>query len=459
MTGVDAPAAVDQVAKRQGEASIEQADAEQVQADAVQVGGWRAEFVFALLLFMGAVVALWFTWPEPSFLEAGRWQQVLFFLFFSLFTISIGFPHPVLGHVSFDRVAQVSSILVLGPVDAAWVALLTSLVYPLHRLRQGVPPRQVIDAALTNSGLMALVVLGSGWLYVWLGGPVPLATLDLRSVAPVLLLIVVMQVLNELGMAGVYLCRRKNPLHVISVFETLTELVSGLIAALVAIVYTSLEMPVFVLLLVILSAGMLGLKQFAEMRLRLEQLVEARTVALQDKTDQLEQMATRDMLTGLRNRRYAEEFLEREVGLAHRSDRELSVALADIDHFKQINDGYSHAVGDRVLQKVSRIFDERVRSTDLIARYGGEEFLFCFIGCGEDMAGQVCEDLRRMIDAADWSDIAPGLHVTVSIGVVGQTAGVTAESMAATADARLYRAKHMGRNLVVAETTVTNPSL
>jgi diguanylate cyclase (GGDEF)-like protein len=170
-------------------------------------------------------------------------------------------------------------------------------------------------------------------------------------------------------------------------------------------------------------------------------------------------MATRDMLTELRNRRYAQEFIEREVGLAVRGGRELSVALADIDHFKQINDGYSHAVGDKVLQGVARIFGDRVRRTDLIARYGGEEFLFCFIGAGENLAAQVCEDLRRLVEAADWSNVAPGLHVTVSIGVVGQTAGVTAESMTATADARLYRAKHMGRNLVVAEATVTKPSL
>jgi diguanylate cyclase (GGDEF)-like protein len=444
---------------RPGPGGVPGAAHEPAREVAVQAGGGRAEFVFALLLFAGALAALWQTWPEATFFQAGRWQEVFFFLLFSLFTISIGFPHPVIGHVSFDRVAQVSSILVLGPVDAAWVALLTSLVYPLHRLRQGVPLRQVVDAALTNSGLMALVVLGSGWMYASFGGPIPLTTLAPQEVALLLLLIFVMQVLNELGMAGIYLCRRKNPFQVISAFETLTELVSGLIAVLVAIVYTSMDKPVFVLLLVVLSAGMLGLKQFAEMRRQLENLVEARTVALREKTEQLEHMATRDMLTGLRNRRYAQEFIEREVGLAHRGGRELSVALADIDHFKQINDGYSHAVGDSVLQKVAKVFGDRVRSTDLIARYGGEEFIFCFIGCGEDMAGQVCEDLRRLVEATDWSDVAPGLHVTISVGVIGQTVGVTAESLTATADARLYRAKHMGRNLVVAEATVTRSSL
>ena len=457
MAGAAIQAAGGGATNGQGGQAMDQAVADKAAAGGP--AGWNAEFAFALLLFTGATVALWATWPEASLLEAGRWPQGLFFLVFSLFTISIGFPHPVLGHVSFDRVAQVSSILVLGPVDAAWIALLTSLVYPWHRLRQGVPLRQVVDASLTNSGLMASVVLGSGWLYASLGGSVPLSVLDAQSVALLLLLILAMQVLNELGMAGIYLCRGKNPFQVISAFETLTELVSGLIAVLVAIVYTNLDRPAFVLLLLVLSAGMLGLKQFAEMRRRLEQLVEARTVALREKTEQLEQMATRDMLTGLRNRRFAEEFIEREIGLAHRDNRELSVALADIDHFKQINDGYSHAVGDKVLQRVARIFADRVRATDLIAGYGGEEFMFRFIGTAEDMAAQVCEDLRRMVEAEDWSDVAPGLHVTISVGVIGQTAAVTAESMAAAADARLYRAKHMGRNLVVAEATVTKPSL
>ena len=180
---------------------------------------------------------------------------------------------------------------------------------------------------------------------------------------------------------------------------------SGLTAILVAIVYTRMEIEVFVLLLAVIAAGMLGLKQFADMRRHLEQLVETRTEALKDKSEQLEQLATRDTLTGLRNRRFAEEFLQRELDLAQRYGQDLSVALADIDHFKDINDGYSHATGDQVLQHIGRIFDERIRSTDLIARYGGEEFLFCFVGTAEPLAAQVCEDLRRAVEAHDWSEI------------------------------------------------------
>jgi len=288
---------------------------------------------------------------------------------------------------------------------------------------------------------------------------VPLRSIDLRTFVLLIGLILAMQFFNELGMACIYYFRSRSPLQVISLFETLTELLSGLTAILVAIVYTRMELEVFVLLLLVIAAGMLALKQFADMRRQLEQLVETRTEALKEKSEQLEQLATRDTLTGLRNRRFAEEFLGNKLDEAQRYGQELTVALADIDHFKQINDGYSHATGDKVLQEIGRIFDERIRGTDLIARYGGEEFLFCFTGTGEDMAAQVCEDLRRTIEAHDWSRVAPGLAVTISVGVIGRSSGSGVQDIVAAADARLYRAKHMGRNLVVAESTVTQPAL
>ena len=419
----------------------------------------RPDFLFGVVLFAAAAVALAVVSPGHGPHGIGEWTQAAFFVAFSLFTISIGYPHPTFGHVSFDRVAQVSSVLVLGAVEAAWIAGLTSLLFPLLRLRHGVARSQVVDASITNAGLMTLAVLGSGLLYERLGGQVPLSSLGLVDLGLTLLLILVMQVINELFMVVIYLFRAKRPGEVVSLFETATELVSGLIAVLVAIVYTRMETSVFVLLLAVLAAGMVGLKQFADMRRQLEQLVAARTEALREKSAELEEMAIRDVLTGLRNRRAAEDFLQAAVDEARRYGRELSVALADIDHFKQINDGHSHAVGDAVLQQVGRIFDDRVRSTDLIARYGGEEFLFCFTGTGEDLAGQVCEDLRRAVEAFDWSTVSPGLAVTVSMGVKGLVPGSRPDDFVAAADARLYRAKHMGRNVVVAEGTVTRPSL
>ncbi len=294
-----------------------------IDTPAAEDAAWyrRADFLFGLVLFAAAVAALAVLSPGNGLHGLADWTRAAFFLAFSLFTISIGYPHPAFGHVSFDRVAQVSSILVLGAVEAGWIACLTSLLYPLHRLRRGVPREQVIDASITNAGLMTLVVLGAGLLYERLGGPVPLRSLDLMNFGLALLLIVVMQVINELGMVGIYYFRSKRPGQVISLFETMTELVSGLIAVLVAIVYTQMETSVFVLLLAVLAMGMLGLKQFADMRRHLEQLVEARTEALQEKTEQLEEMAIRDVLTGLRNRRAAEDFLQAALDEARRYGR------------------------------------------------------------------------------------------------------------------------------------------
>jgi diguanylate cyclase (GGDEF)-like protein len=90
--------------------------------------------------------------------------------------------------------------------------------------------------------------------------------------------------------------------------------------------------------------------------------------------------------------------------------------------------------------------------------YQRPEFLFYFTGTGENLAAQVCEDLRRAVEDADWSAVSPGLAVTVSMGLTGRAPGSSVESLVAAAGDRLYRAKQMGRNRVVAETTVTYPS-
>ena len=124
-----------------------------------------------------------------------RQSAALFFLLLGLFSIATGFPHPVFGHVSFDRVAQVMSVLILGPVDAAWIAGVASFLYPWHRLWRGVPSRRVALAALHNSGLMIFMVLGAGLLYQYLGGAFPPGTLDLGT--GVLLLVLVKQPWNR----------------------------------------------------------------------------------------------------------------------------------------------------------------------------------------------------------------------------------------------------------------------
>lgn len=406
------------------------------------------ELTYGVVLFAAALAALSAAWPAST-LQANDWHVALFVLAFGLFTISIGYEHPHLGYVSFDRVAQVSSILVLGPVDAAWVNGLASLLYPWHRLRRGVPLRAVVNASLMNSGLMSLMILGGGLLYQGLGGPVPLAALEPQAFAAVLVLLVVMQLINEGGMLVLARIRGRSARDSLSLFDTATELTAGLIAVLVAIVWTRMELGVFLLLMAVLSAGMLALKRFAEMRQRLERLVGERTAALQDKTRQLERLASLDTLTGLHNRRHADAFLDLALESAARESVAFSVALADVDHFKQINDGHSHAVGDRVLECVARILGDRVRETDLVARYGGEEFLFCLLGMDETRAARFCEELRHAVESHAWAELSPGLQVTLSIGLAARRDEATVGDLLQRADACLYRAKDLGRNRVV----------
>jgi diguanylate cyclase (GGDEF)-like protein len=413
------------------------------------------ESLYGGLLFVGALTAVAFALPGSS-VAPHHWPVLAFFLLFGLFTIAIGYAHPVFGHVSFDRVAQVSSILVLGPVDAALVNGLASLLYPWHRLRKGIPLPSVALAALTNAGLMTLMVLGAGLMYVAIGGQVPLEQLGAGPFGAIVLMLLAMQVINEFGMMILARVRTQSVQYSLSLDDTATEMSAGLAAVLVAIVWNRMEWQVLLLLLAVLVAGMLALKRFAEMRLRLERLVDERTEALQEKTQQLELLVARDTLTGLYNRRHADQFLLRETAAMQGERRAIAVALADIDHFKQINDEHSHRVGDQVLEQVGRIFAAQVRVGDLVARYGGEEFLFCFIDVGESEAARLCEDLRRAVEREDWSALAPGLEVTMSIGLASCEADPAATELVDRADACLYRAKRLGRNRV--ETVSIDPN-
>lgn len=415
----------------------------------------RADFVYSCLLLVAAIAILWQAGAAGSFLSGEfAWKSAVFFFAYALFTITMGYPHPSFGHVSFDRAAQVASILVLGPVDAALINGLASLIYPWHRLRYGVPIETVMTASFNNAGMMSLVILGCGSLYVYLGGPVPLQQVDLESAGLVLLLLLSMQLTNDLAMLAIVYLRKGDLTRLLNVFTTAVELVSGLIAVVVAISFVVMEQSAFILLLVVLSIGMLVLKRYAEMRHKLERLVEERTDELRRKSLELERQATHDKLTGLFNRRYADDYLMREIENSKRHGREFTIALADIDHFKQINDRFSHAAGDEVLRRVARILVNRCRKTDVVARYGGEEFLLCFPETSSDFAEQICGQIRAAIERADWSSIAAlvgdDFHITISFGIAEVAADSRRTTILGAADSRLYQAKHAGRNRVVA---------
>jgi diguanylate cyclase (GGDEF)-like protein len=411
---------------------------------------WRGDFFYATGLFVAGIAAIIAVVPKAGILSGNySWDTALFFLLFGIFTITMGYARPGFGHVSFDRVAQVSSILVLGPVDAAWINGLASAIYPLHRVWRGVPAYEVVTASMHNAGMMMLIILSCGSLYVYLGGPVPLIELDLRVGGLLLLLMLSMQGLNDAVMAGMMFLRNAESANLVSVFSVGVELASVPLAIIVAIVFASMGLPVFILLLFTMSLGMLVLKQFAEMRNRLETLVDERTEELRIKSEELERQATQDTLTGLVNRRFVDDFLQREIENSKRYDRPLTIALADIDHFKRVNDSHSHLIGDQVLRRISNILVNRCRKTDVVARYGGEEFLLCFPDTSAEFAEQICSQIRTAVEKTDWSDIGEGIRLTISFGIAEVGSDSRRTTILSDADTRLYQAKHKGRNRIV----------
>jgi diguanylate cyclase (GGDEF)-like protein len=342
------------------------------------------------------------------------------------------------------------SVLVLGPVDAAWVNGLASLIYPWQRLRLGVSLRLVVTASLHNAGLMMFVILGSGLLYESIGGAIPVSNLNVGAAVVLLALVIGMQVINDVGMMLMLYMRDTDPRLVFNRFTAVVEYVSGAAGIVLAVAFTNQTPVFFVLLLTVLAAGMLVIMKYALMRVRLERLVDERTEELRVQAEEFERQATHDKLTGLPNRRHADNYLQQQVELSQRINRTGALALADVDHFKRINDSYSHAIGDQVLERVATILREGCRKTDFVARYGGEEFLLFFPETGVDRAVQVCSELRHAVQDADWSDIAPNFDVTISLGLAEMKDASHCRAILDEADTRLYRAKREGRNRVIA---------
>jgi len=157
----------------------------------------------------------------------------------------------------------------------------------------------------------------------------------------------------------------------------------------------------------------------------------------------------RDSLTGLLNHTAIEEQLVRELNLQRRYQRSLSYAMIDLDHFKQINDRYGHAMGDRVLRSLSRLLRHRLRQTDLIGRYGGEEFVVVLPGTDAKTAAKMLNELRLAFAAIRFASADHVFSVTFSVGIASVPPYVDAVTLQNAADQALYRAKDAGRNHVL----------
>ena len=194
-------------------------------------------------------------------------------------------------------------------------------------------------------------------------------------------------------------------------------------------------------------------KPFDKVELRARLRSGERVLAVQERLLQTQEAlrieATHDRLTGLWNRGMILDQVERELSRARREDGSLAVVLADLDHFKRVNDTYGHVVGDAVLVQAAERMRAELRAYDAIGRYGGEEFLVLLPGADTRTAKHVAERARQALAATPIVFADFRLDVTASLGVAATSAPhADSSALIQSADASLYRAKAHGRNRV-----------
>lgn len=181
------------------------------------------------------------------------------------------------------------------------------------------------------------------------------------------------------------------------------------------------------------------------LRTRLQHERQALSLALKEHRN----LASRDPLTGLLNRRSMQELLELEQRRCLRGQRNMALAMLDIDHFKRINDSHGHAMGDLALQNFALTLRQTLRGSDVLARWGGEEFVLLISDVDAPTAHALLERAGQVVAAAAVPGAPAQLRITVSAGIAQFLPGEPVESTLRRADAALYQAKHQGRNQVV----------
>lgn len=181
---------------------------------------------------------------------------------------------------------------------------------------------------------------------------------------------------------------------------------------------------------------------------RLQEKLAERNAELEQAVETIGELANKDSLTHLNNRRFFTMLAEREIAQARRNKLPLSMFMADIDHFKRLNDQHGHTVGDQVLIQVAAALRANLRNQDVLCRWGGEEFIALLTATELKAAKAIADRARRAIDELELSINGNSLHVAVTIGVVQFDNGLDLRGAIDAADQAMYRGKRSGRNRV-----------
>lgn len=180
-----------------------------------------------------------------------------------------------------------------------------------------------------------------------------------------------------------------------------------------------------------------------------ELCIENNTIEMKKEMERINRLTVTDELTGAYNRRYINEILPLEIIDSSIHDRTITIAIMDIDYFKNINDTYGHLAGDYILKEVVKIIRKNIRSIDSIARYGGEEFIIIFNHNKCEDILKVIERIRKKIEEYDFIFDGIKINVSASFGVEGIGENESVETLLERADKKLYEAKRNGRNRVI----------
>lgn len=210
------------------------------------------------------------------------------------------------------------------------------------------------------------------------------------------------------------------------------------------------QIGLVILVLILLASGIKWrLHRLQQSELKLKALVEKQTYALRQQSEDFQRQANEDQLTGLPNRRAFDRWLSEKFIRAKSKEITLALVIMDIDHFKRINDHYSHLIGDKAIKalanQLQRLADDKQVHA---ARWGGEEFTLMVKGMSNEDVAAYCENIRQSIETYDYSGIAADLTMTVSMGVAFSHQVENYSDLLRLADQALYRAKDKGRNRV-----------